>query len=71
MVSFKHNSRRKEARYKTTGKMVYDEFDQKPSKYILDRIDQILAKHYGLTEKELDFIVNYDNKYRIGLRVVK
>jgi hypothetical protein len=24
------------------------------------------AKHYGLTEKELDFIINYDIKYKMG-----
>ncbi len=26
----------------------------------------ILAKHYGFTEEELDFIINYDIKYRMG-----
>jgi len=25
-----------------------------------------LAKHYGFTEEELDFIINYDIKYRMG-----
>jgi len=24
------------------------------------------AKHYGFTEEELDFIINYDIKYRMG-----
>ena len=27
---------------------------------------QVLAKHYGFTEEELDFIINYDIKYRMG-----
>ncbi len=36
------------------------------SKPIVDKIDHVLARHYGLTEEELDFIVNYDIKYRIG-----
>ena len=31
-----------------------------------DEIDAILAKHYGLTNEELDFIINYDIKYRMG-----
>jgi len=31
-----------------------------------DGIDKILAKHYGFTEGELDFIINYDIKYRMG-----
>lgn len=66
MISFKHNSRRKETKYKATGRVIYDEFNQKPSKPIVDEIDQALARHYGLTEEELDFIINYDIKYRMG-----
>ncbi|MFN0060557.1 MAG: hypothetical protein ACKVX7_19035 [Planctomycetota bacterium] len=26
----------------------------------------VLARHFGFTEEELDFIVNYDIKYRTG-----
>jgi len=37
------------------------------SKPIIDEIDKILAQHYGFTEEELDFIINYDIKYRMGL----
>ena len=29
-------------------------------------IDESLAKHYGFMEEELDFIINYDIKYRMG-----
>jgi hypothetical protein len=36
------------------------------SKHILDEIDRVLAEHYGFTEEELDFIINYDIKYRMG-----
>ena len=36
------------------------------SKYILDEIDRVLAQHYGFTDEELDFITNYDIKYRMG-----
>ncbi len=67
MESFNHHKQRKETRYQTTGKVVYDEFNQKPSKPIIDEIDSALAKHYGLTDEELDFIINYDIKYRMGL----
>lgn len=28
------------------------------------QIDRVLAKHYGFTDEELDFIINYDMKYR-------
>jgi hypothetical protein len=33
---------------------------------IVGEIDKKLAKHYGFTEEELDFIINYDIKYRMG-----
>jgi hypothetical protein len=36
------------------------------SKPIIDEIDRILAEHYGFTDEELDFIINYDIKYRMG-----
>jgi hypothetical protein len=36
------------------------------SKPILDEIDCVLARHYGFTEVEMDFIINYDIKYRMG-----
>ena len=32
----------------------------------IDEIDTVLAKHYGFTDEELDFIVSYDIKYRVG-----
>jgi hypothetical protein len=38
----------------------------KESKPILDEIDTVLANHYGFTAEELDFILNYDIKYRLG-----
>jgi hypothetical protein len=36
------------------------------SKPIIDRIDHALSKHYGFDDEELDFIINYDIKYRMG-----
>jgi Eco57I restriction endonuclease. len=38
----------------------------KPSKPLIDQIDTLLAKHYGFTDEELDYIINYDIKYRMG-----
>ena len=67
MADLKHHAHRKETSYKTTGKVVYDEFFPRHSKSIIDKIDQVLAKHYGFTDEELDFIINYDIKYRMGL----
>jgi len=36
------------------------------TKPIIDEIDELLAKHHGFTEEELNFIINYDIKYRMG-----
>jgi len=36
------------------------------SKGIIDQIDAALAEHYGFSPEELDFLVNYDIKYRTG-----
>jgi hypothetical protein len=36
------------------------------SKNVIDEIDEALGKYYKLTADEIDFIVNYDIKYRMG-----
>ena len=36
------------------------------SKPEIDEIDFVLAKLYNFSEEELDFIINYDIKYRMG-----
>ena len=41
-------------------------FEYSSTKPILDEIDTVLAEHYGFTAEELDFILNYDIKYRLG-----
>ena len=66
MIDYEKYKNRKESSYKSTGKVVYDEYFPKKSKPIIDEIDKILAVHYGFTEEELDFIINYDIKYRMG-----
>lgn len=48
------------------GPTEFQEFDWDLSKPIIDEIDRALARHYGLTDEELDFIINYDIKYRMG-----
>ena len=65
-LDLKNNSRRRIYVYRTTGRVEYDEFYMKLSKPIIDEIDKVLAKHYGFTEEELDYIINYDIKYRMG-----
>ncbi len=50
-----------------TGEIEYEKFRPRQCKPIIDEIDTILATHYGFTPEELDFILNYDIKYRMGL----
>ena len=52
--------------YEVTGDVECYQFNMRRSKPIIDEIDKVLAKHYGFTEEELDFIINYDIKYRMG-----
>ncbi|NUQ01949.1 MAG: hypothetical protein HUU35_19050, partial [Armatimonadetes bacterium] len=49
-----------------TGLIEYDEFYPRLCKPLADEIDRVLAAHYGFTDEELDFIINYDIKYRMG-----
>ena len=67
MEDLKFHAQRKERNQRTTGRVIYDEFYPSYSKSIIDEIDRLLAKHYGFTDEELDFIINYDIKYRMGL----
>ncbi len=45
----------------------YQEFDWPKAKSIINEIDRVLAGHYRFTEVELDFIINYDIKYRMEI----
>ena len=63
------NSKTVERSYNKKGRkftMLKQHFYIKKSKHIIDEIDTVLAKHYSFTEDELDFIINYDIKYRMG-----
>jgi len=67
MNLLKANAIRRQINYKNTGLVKYDEFYPRLSKHINDAIDVLIAQHYGFTDEELDFIINYDIKYRMGL----
>lgn len=65
--NYESNKYTKSTHYKTTGNdVIYDEYYPKKSKRYIDEIDKVLARHYGFTDEELDFIINYDIKYRMG-----
>lgn len=51
---------------KTNGATETVTYRKQLSKDVMDDIDKFLKQHYGFTEEELDFIINYDIKYRMG-----
>jgi len=51
---------------KTRGDQATYKYDNARAKPLLDQIDTVLAVHYGFSPEELDFIINYDIKYRMG-----
>jgi hypothetical protein len=65
MKDLQKNSVMQSAKYRT-GIVNFQQFFPQNSKHLIDEIDKVLAKHYGFTEEELDFIINYDIKYRMG-----
>lgn len=66
MEDLKKNKNRKTCNYKTTGKVVYDEFFPRYSKSIIDKIDKVLGDHFGFNDEQVDYLINYDFKFRIG-----
>jgi hypothetical protein len=66
MQSMQENSEMRVCSYKSIGTIQNQYFFQGQSKPIIDEIDTVLAAHYGFTAEELDFIMNYDIKYRLG-----
>ena len=55
------------ARKMKKGCLRIETFDYAACKSTIDEIDYLLAQYYGFTDEELDFIINYDIKYRMGL----
>ena len=66
MDDIQANSEMLTINYRTMGNLRIQSTYPRLSKAIVDNIDLVLAKHYGFTDEELDFIVNYDIKYRMG-----
>ena len=67
MEDFHRHSKLVEMTYPELGTLAIQCIYPKFSKSIIDKIDRVLAQHYGFTDEELDFIINHDIKYRMGL----
>lgn len=66
MNDYIFNSNIKECTYVTTGTIRYREYYPKKSKRIIDKIDKVLGEYYGFSKEELEFLINYDIKFRMG-----
>jgi hypothetical protein len=42
--------------------------DAARAREVIDAIDRQLARHYGFDDEELDFVLSYDLKYRLGAK---
>ena len=54
------------ATYNVGGAVSFQKFKPKTAKALFDEVDRVLGKQYLFTDEELDFIINYDIKYRMG-----
>ncbi|MGH8071301.1 MAG: hypothetical protein ACRERE_39940 [Candidatus Entotheonellia bacterium] len=63
--SLEMNATRKIIRTKQGHTIEYDEIKALLSKNLIDRVDFALAEFYGLSEDDLDYLINYDAKYRM------
>ena len=66
MKAFKKTSQVLTMRYKKHGTLHIQCIYPKLSKEILDKIDIAYGRAIGLNDEQLDFIINYDIKYRMG-----
>jgi Eco57I restriction-modification methylase len=66
MSDLRKNAQRRRIEYHGTGWIEYDEFYPKRSKAYIDEIDRILCPLYDLSEEEVDYVLNFDVKFRLG-----
>jgi hypothetical protein len=66
MSDLRDNAALKTIRTKDRDTITYAEFRASRSKEIIGELDRILAVEYGFTVEELDFVQNFDAKYRLG-----
>lgn len=67
MIDFQKNSEMRTSNYKQHGKMTIQCIFPRKSKQIIDDIDRELGLFLGLTQDEIEFIINFDIKFRLGV----
>ena len=65
LADIKANSYMQTREQRNTGTIQTQSFKIRKSKLIIDKIDEMLSRYYGFTAEELDFIQNYDIKFRV------
>ena len=66
MGDLKKNATKKTINTKDGDKIAYAEFNASKSKTVMDQIDGIVAKKLGLSPRHIEFITNYDIKFRMN-----
>ena len=69
MADIRANSQMQVIKYQKAGTLRIQSTYPRLSKKIIDKLDAVLAEHYGFTEEELDFVINYEIKYRLGVEL--
>lgn len=49
-----------------TGTTQTQSFKIQKAKPLIDEIDRLIAPHFGFSDAEQDYLINYDIKYRMG-----
>lgn len=66
MEDLQNNSDFRQMTFKSVGTLNIQCIYPKNSKSLIDSIDKVMSQYYQFTPLELDYIVNYDIKYRMG-----
>jgi hypothetical protein len=60
------NAQTKEIRTRDGSSISYAEFQVNKSKGLIDMIDSVLGQQLGFTPEEIDFVQNFDVKFRLS-----
>ena len=71
MRSLSENATRKTISTRDGDNIEYDEFNASVSKELIDEVDQLIARDYGLDVEEFDAIINFDIKFRTSTESVE
>lgn len=66
MMHYRDTAVRRAIPYRQTGLVEYDEFYPRLVKESIDLVDQALQDEFALSDGQLDYLMNYDIRYRMG-----